>query len=72
MHYRGYEVAPAAQMLPSGLYAANLTIERTASPNGRTYAFDMLDYFFEADHAIAYAARWACYWIDEQLGRRKR
>jgi hypothetical protein len=71
MHYRGYEIAPAAQILPSGLYAANLTIERTEPPNGCTYAFDMLDYFFEADHAIAYAARWARYWIDEQLGRRK-
>jgi hypothetical protein len=26
IRYRGYEVAPSAQLLPNGLYAANLTI----------------------------------------------
>jgi hypothetical protein len=70
MQYKGYEVAPAAQILPSGLYAASLTIERGASTHKQTYAFDKLDYFFEADHAIAYAARWARSWIDQQLGKR--
>jgi hypothetical protein len=62
MRYKGYEVEPSAHALPSGLYAANLIIERQAS----SFAFDALDYFFEADHAIAYASRWARLWIDQR------
>jgi hypothetical protein len=57
MHYKGYEVAPAAQALPSGLFAANLVIQDEASLQKRAYVFDALDYFFESDLAIAYAAR---------------
>jgi hypothetical protein len=70
MHYKGYELAPAAQILASGLYAATLTIERVASAPTQTYAFDKLDFFFEADHAVAYASRWARIWVDEQLRTR--
>ncbi len=66
MHYKGYEVAPAAQALPSGLFAANLVIQDEASLQKRAYVFDALDYFFESDLAIAYAARWARMWIDNQ------
>ncbi|KND59499.1 hypothetical protein BVER_01370 [Candidatus Burkholderia verschuerenii] len=61
MRYKGYKVEPSAHALPSGLYAANLIIENHAS----SFAFDALDYFFEADHAIAYASRWARLWIDQ-------
>lgn len=71
MPYKGYEVAPAAQALPSGLYAANLTIREKATPVRRAYAFDALDYFFDAEHAIAYAARWARMWIDDRRGHRR-
>ena len=66
MHYKGYEVAPAAQALPSGLFAANLVIQDEASLQKRAYVFDALDYFFESDLAIAYAARWARMWIDNR------
>jgi hypothetical protein len=66
MNYKGFEVAPVAQPLPSGLFAANLVIEDDTSPLKRAYTFDALDYFFESDHAIAYAARWARMWIDER------
>jgi hypothetical protein len=69
MRYKGYEVEPSAHALPSGLYAANLTIENKASPRGSSFTFDALDYFFEADHAIAYAARWARLWIDQRSRR---
>lgn len=63
IHYKGYEVAPAAQRLPNGLYAANLTI---GTLTGRARSFDALDYFFDEEHALAYAFRWARMWIDDQ------
>ncbi|MEM5404720.1 MULTISPECIES: hypothetical protein [Paraburkholderia] len=66
MRYKGYEVEASAHALPSGLYAANLTIENWSSPPGSSFTFDALDYFFEADHAIAYASRWARLWIDQR------
>ncbi|MDR5741295.1 MULTISPECIES: hypothetical protein [unclassified Caballeronia] len=66
MRYKGYDVAPSAHALPSGLYAANLIIENSTSARGASFTFDALDYFFEADHAIAYAARWARLWIDQR------
>ena len=66
MQYKGYEVEASAHALPSGLYAANLIIENRSSPPGSSFAFDALDYFFEADHAIAYASRWARLWIDQR------
>lgn len=69
MRYKGYEVEPSAEPLPSGLYAANLTIENGTSPHGRSYTFDDLDYFFDPDHAIAYASRWARLWIDDRSRR---
>jgi hypothetical protein len=62
MRYKGYEVEPSAHASPSGLYAANLIIESRTS----SFSFDALDYFFEADHAIAYASRWARLWIDQR------
>jgi hypothetical protein len=52
--------------LPSGLYAANLIIESPTAASGASFTFDALDYFFEPDHAIAYAARWARLWIDQR------
>ncbi|MBB3257225.1 hypothetical protein F4827_002228 [Paraburkholderia bannensis] len=66
MRYKGYEVEPSAYALPSGLYAANLTIETALPAAGSSFSFEALDYFFEADHAIAYAARWARLWIDQR------
>jgi hypothetical protein len=60
-------VPPSAHALPSGLYAANLVIENKASPRGSSFSFHALDYFFEADHAIAYASRWARLWLDQTL-----
>jgi hypothetical protein len=69
MRYKGYNVEASAQALPSGLYAASLTIENRSSPLGSSFTFDALDYFFEADHAVAYASRWARLWID-QRGKR--
>ncbi|GJH08159.1 hypothetical protein CBA19CS11_04995 [Caballeronia novacaledonica] len=59
-------MAPSAHALPSGLYAANLIIESHMSASGASFTFDALDYFFEPDHAIAYAARWARLWIDQR------
>jgi hypothetical protein len=65
LQYKGYEVAPAAQRLPNGLFAANLTIEKaTAAKDARAYSFDALDYFFDEEHALAYAFRWGRLWID--------
>nr|WP_027817015.1 hypothetical protein [Paraburkholderia bannensis] len=32
IRYKGYEVAPSAQALPNGLYAANLTIGTLGTP----------------------------------------
>ncbi|KQR74279.1 hypothetical protein ASG35_21130 [Burkholderia sp. Leaf177] len=66
MHYKGYEVAPAAQPLASGLFAANLVIQDEVSLQKRAYVFNALDYFFESDLAVAYAARWARMWIDNR------
>ncbi|MBN3856514.1 transcriptional regulator [Paraburkholderia sp. Ac-20340] len=79
IRYKGYEVAPSAQQLPNGLYAANLTIgtqaaSQSAPQSGTQSAgtrqtivsFDALDYFFDERHALAYACRWARMWIDEQ------
>jgi len=63
LRYKGYEVAPTASQLPNGLFAANLTIETQA---GRARSFDALDYFFDEQHALAYACRWARVWIDDQ------
>jgi hypothetical protein len=63
IRYKGYEVAPTAQRLPNGLYAANLTI---GTQTGRARVFDALDYFFDEEHALAYAFRWARVWIDDQ------
>ncbi|SAK89114.1 transcriptional regulator [Caballeronia hypogeia] len=72
MRYKGYDVAPSAHALPSGLYAANLTIENRTSASGASFTFDALDYFFEAEHARAYAARWARLWIDQRSTRTRR
>ena len=72
MQYKGYDVAPSAYALPSGLYAANLIIENTTSTRSASFTFDALDYFFEADHAIAYAVRWARLWIDQRSLRTRR
>ncbi|WP_322107112.1 transcriptional regulator [Paraburkholderia sp. J41] len=72
LRYKGYEVAPSAQQLPNGLYAANLTIgalpdQRAGNERrGAQHSFDALDYFFDERHALAYACRWARMWIDEQ------
>jgi len=63
LHYKGYVVAPSAQQLPNGLFAANLTI---GTQRGAQHSFDALDYFFEERHALAYACRWARMWIDQQ------
>jgi hypothetical protein len=64
IQYKGYEVAPVAQQLPNGLYAANLTIGKTPADPSRTHSFDALDYFFDEEHAVAYAFRWGRMWID--------
>lgn len=69
MRYKGYDVAPSAHALPSGLYAASLVIENNVSPHATSFTFDALDYFFEAEHAIAYGARWARLWIDQRIRR---
>ena len=69
MRYKGYDVEPSARALPSGLYAAHLTIGNGAAPHAASFTFDALDYFFEADHAIAYASRWARLWIDQRSKR---
>ncbi|MDE1182583.1 transcriptional regulator [Paraburkholderia sp.] len=67
LRYKGYDVAPDAQRLPNGLFAANLTIGKAAS--GHRYdahSFDALDYFFDEEHALAYACRWGRLWIDNR------
>ncbi|HZZ11262.1 MAG TPA: transcriptional regulator [Paraburkholderia sp.] len=64
--YKGYEVAPAAQQLPNGLFAANLTIEKATVHRGQAFSFDALDYFFDEEHALAYAFRWGRMWIDNR------
>ncbi|HTH60011.1 MAG TPA: transcriptional regulator [Paraburkholderia sp.] len=67
IRYKGYEVAPTAQRLPNGLFAANLTI---GTQSGRARKFDALDYFFDEELALAYAFRWARMWIDDQRDTR--
>ncbi len=64
IRYKGYEVAPAAQRLPNGLFAANLTIEKTSANRAQAYCFDALDYFFDEELALAYAFRWGRMWVD--------
>lgn len=64
IQYKGYEVAPVAQPLPNGLFAANLTIEKASATQHHAYSFDALDYFFDEEHALAYAFRWGRLWID--------
>jgi hypothetical protein len=64
IQYKGYEVAPVAQQLPNGLYAANLTIGKATADHTRAYSFDALDYFFDEEHAVAYAFRWGRMWVD--------
>jgi hypothetical protein len=66
IQYKGYEVAPVAQPLPNGLFAANLTIEKASATQPHAYSFDALDYFFDEEHALAYAFRWGRLWIDSQ------
>jgi hypothetical protein len=66
IRYKGYEVAPAAQRLPNGLFAANLTIEKTTTSPGQAYSFDALDYFFDEELALAYAFSWGRMWIDNR------
>ena len=62
---QGYEVAPAAARLPNGLFAANLTIEKASGgPSPRAVSFDAIDFFFEEEHALAYASRWGRLWVD--------
>ncbi len=65
IRYKGYEVAPAAQRLPNGLFAANLIIETSAAAQGKAWSFDALDYFFDEELALAYACRWARMWIND-------
>ncbi len=62
--YKGYEIAPAAARQANGLFAANLTIERTSAGPTRTHSFDAIDFFFDEAHALAYASRWGRIWID--------
>jgi hypothetical protein len=64
IQYKGYEVAPVAQQLPNGLFAANLTIGKATAEHTRAYSFDALDYFFDEEHAVAYAFRWGRMWVD--------
>jgi len=64
--YKGYEVEAATQLLPNGLFAANLTIEESDADNRRAYSFDALDYFFDEEHALAYASDWGRMWIDNR------
>jgi hypothetical protein len=64
IQYKGYEVAPDAQRLPNGLFAANLTIGKASADRGRDVSFDALDYFFDEEHAVAYAYRWGRMWVD--------
>ncbi|ALK32889.1 hypothetical protein bpln_2g06270 [Burkholderia plantarii] len=65
IRYKGYEMAPAAARQPNGLFAANLTIERTTAGPPRAYSFDAIDFFFDEAHALAYASRWGRIWIDD-------
>ena len=56
--------------------AAGLTIERVAIERVATEtaaanesdarSFDALDYFFDEEHALAYASRWGRMWIDNR------
>ncbi|AOI94498.1 hypothetical protein [Burkholderia sp. LA-2-3-30-S1-D2] len=67
IRYKGYEVAPAAARLPNGLFAANLTIEKASGgPSPRAVSFNAIDFFFEEEHALAYASRWGRLWVDTQ------
>ncbi|WEY40889.1 transcriptional regulator [Paraburkholderia sp. SUR17] len=76
IQYKGYAVTPVAQRLPNGLFAAGLTIERVAIERVATEtaaanesdarSFDALDYFFDEEHALAYASRWGRLWIDNR------
>jgi hypothetical protein len=66
MYYKGYDVAPAAQLMPNGLFAANLRIEKAAGQKAQAFSFDALDYFFDEEHALAYAFRWGRMWIDSR------
>src|ERR1700735_4944349 len=52
IQYKGYEVAPVAQQLPNGLFAANLTIGKATAAPSPAHSFDLLDYFFDHDNAV--------------------
>ncbi|MBN3817456.1 transcriptional regulator [Paraburkholderia sp. Se-20369] len=64
IRYKGYEVALDAARLPNGLFAANLTIEKASGGPSRALSFDAIDFFFEEEHALAYASRWGRLWVD--------
>ena len=64
IRYKGYEVAPAAAQQPNGLFAASLTIMKASAVPSRAVSFDAIDFFFEEEHALAYASRWGRLWID--------
>ncbi|CAN0624829.1 hypothetical protein LIG30_4475 [Burkholderia sp. lig30] len=64
IRYKGYEVAAAAARQPNGLFAANLTIAKASTGASRAYSFDAIDFFFEEEHALAYASRWGRLWVD--------
>ncbi|MBN3804530.1 transcriptional regulator [Paraburkholderia sp. Ac-20336] len=66
IRYKGYEVEAATQLLPNGLFAANLTIEESSATRRKAYSFDALDYFFDEEHALAYASDWGRMWIDNR------
>jgi hypothetical protein len=62
--YKGYEMTPSAPRLGNGLFAADLVLESHRGPYTDVERFEALDYFFEAEQAVAYALRWGKLWID--------
>ena len=38
-------------------------MKESAGPS-RAVSFDAIDFFFEEEHALAYASRWGRLWID--------
>jgi hypothetical protein len=64
--YKGYRMTPSARPLDNGLYAASLELESQRGPSTDIDSFEALDYFFEAEQALAYALRWGKLWIDNR------
>ncbi|WP_353557904.1 hypothetical protein [Paraburkholderia terrae] len=60
-YFGGYCLTASTERTGTGLYPANLLVER---PGNHADAFHALDYFHDAGQAVLYAAEWGRHWVD--------